>query len=219
MSIIEKILGIRPKNNDAASLRKAMKRTDENLALVKTRIAELERNRGALMLRGTAAEMKTGEDDLAAARLDADRLDSLRKMLEVELPAAEQREFIEGLKREIEDAKALRAEFVRRWRKDYAGAAQKIAELLHLEMRVEDARGRATSTAAQAHGKGIDIALVDAALVGFPGTSVASEINPGGAAFHPSLGGYCRLPGAETGSEHCIVDYSLWPPRGRAGQA
>lgn len=217
-SFIDKILGLRPKENTAASLRDALDRARENLCAAEARVTELERNRGALMLRGTAADMKTGEENLAAARLDADRLKSLILSLEAEVPAAEAQEVLDQLKREIAEAKAMRAEFVTRWRKEYAPAAQKIAELLHLEIQVEEARGRAVMTASSAQARGVDAAAIDAAVVGFPGNSASAEIDPAGAFMGTAIGGSCRLPGIAGDADRSIIDHCLWPPRGPLGQ-
>jgi DNA-binding transcriptional MocR family regulator len=71
---LKKLLGLRPKGDTADALRAALAMAEGEKAALVSRIAELDRDRGARLLDGNAGEVEEAERTLALAQAEAARL-------------------------------------------------------------------------------------------------------------------------------------------------
>ena len=89
---LRSVLGLRPKATDSATLRASLSATEAALALVRTVAAELEQQRGAVLLDGSPADAEMHESKLLGAVTEAGRLASMAAVLPARIEAAEARE-------------------------------------------------------------------------------------------------------------------------------
>ena len=89
---LRSVLGLRPKATDSATLRASLSETEAALAAVRAIAAELEAQRGAVLLDGSPAEAEAHEAKLSQAQAEAGRLSAMAAALPGRIEAAEARE-------------------------------------------------------------------------------------------------------------------------------
>ncbi|MGK7870968.1 hypothetical protein [Falsiroseomonas sp. E2-1-a20] len=194
---IKAIMGLRPKAQDAASIRAAIGEAEAAQAEAKARAAGLEATRAATMLDGEAAQLERAERDLATARADAERAGIMLEALRGRLEAAERAEVLARVRTAAKDAEAASARFLAFMRDEYPKLAQKIAA----GMRLETAASEATQAA-------------NAAFIALPPADVAQMMEEGvqmppqpsmtiAPYLFPNFNANVRLPAARG---------SAWPP-------
>ena len=113
------LAGFRPKNGSAEAARAALAATEAARAAARQVIAELEADRGAVLLDGTGAEIAEIEGKIAEGRAEAERLAAMAAAMPARIAAAEARERAAGLdllaaegEREAADGAALMSEIM-----------------------------------------------------------------------------------------------------------
>ena len=126
---LRSVLGLRPKATTAAALHASLSETQAALSAVRAVAAELEAQRGAVLLDGSPAEAEAHEAKLLAAVTEAGRLASMAAALPARIEAAEAREHgleMDKLSERTEADAAAGAAIVR----EISGALDRVATMI-----------------------------------------------------------------------------------------
>ncbi|ONG47966.1 hypothetical protein BKE38_22370 [Pseudoroseomonas deserti] len=123
---LSKILGLRPKLQNAESIAAAISQAEALQAQAISREAELKASRGALLISGNAKEVEAGERELAEVRAEAERLGVMVEALKPKLLQAQKEEKSAAFRKKLAEADRLAAEFVELWTTRYPGLEAEI---------------------------------------------------------------------------------------------
>lgn len=124
---LRELLGLRPKADTSAALRASLTDTQTALASVRSIAANLEAERGAILLDASAAEAEAHEAKLAESVAEAGRLAAMCAALPVRIAEAEAREraaVLDQLAARAEGEAAAAAELVPQIMRAFAEAAE-----------------------------------------------------------------------------------------------
>jgi len=127
-----------PKNATAADLRQKQAESEAQVAALRALVAEMERQRGPLLLDGSAAEVKAAEAALAAARDELAAATAMAATLAERAQAAERDEALAGFRASVAEATA-EAERIAAWlRNRYPALADELAQVAIQEQELKD---------------------------------------------------------------------------------
>ncbi|WP_426958337.1 hypothetical protein [Muricoccus radiodurans] len=130
---LKKLLGMRPKGQTAADIHSAIAQAEAGKASALARAAELEAERGNLLLTGDIKAVETGERELAEARAEAERCTVMAEALRAPLAEAVLRERAAEIVALHQRAEQASEEFATWWRTKYGALATEIRDALRQE--------------------------------------------------------------------------------------
>jgi hypothetical protein len=132
---IKKLLGLRPKEENAAAIAAAIASAEAAQAEALSRAEQLKAGRGQLLLTGDAGAVEAGERELAEVQMEADRCGEMAAALRQPLAQARTREKVEEIKALNERAGQDVSASISWWREEYPGLVAKLRAGVALEQR------------------------------------------------------------------------------------
>lgn len=188
---LAKLLGLRPKGDDVASLRAAQSAAIEARRAAAARVNDLEVRRGGVLLDGNSGAVAAHEAALAEARGDVERAEAMADAIKPRLAAAEVREAVAELRRLRAEAEREATAAERWFKSEYQALAVKLAEGLAHERRVAQLAERVVSESSRLAQLGIELDEADQRYIPLLAKRFAPSWfgNIGDAVLLPSLEG------------------------------